>query len=150
MGVGVRQAGVQDVDGVAALFDEYRQLYGCVADVQAGGSFLAERIGRGDAVVFLARDDAEPVGFALMVPGWSSVALARTFVVNDVYVRPGCRRRGTGKALMAAVTEFARDAGATGVSLSTELGNQVAQKLYRAAGWVRDEQFCTYHYPIRG
>ena len=65
--VTVRQAVLADLE-LAPLFDGYRQFYGRAADVAAAESFLRARFEHGESIVFLAHDDAAPVGFTQLYP----------------------------------------------------------------------------------
>jgi ribosomal protein S18 acetylase RimI-like enzyme len=55
--------------------------------------------------------------------------------LRDLYVRPGFRRRGVAAALVGAVREAACAAGATRLSLMTEVDNAEALGLYRGLGF---------------
>ena len=90
------------------------------------------------------------MGFTQFYPSFSSVSLARIFVLNDLFVHECARRKGVASKLLSAATEFAQALGAIRVSLSTAISNESAQALYQAAGWTRDEQFLVYHFPISG
>lgn len=141
---------VQKVDGPVlhgadVLFDEYRALYGCASDVPAAAAFLRERLQRSESVLFVASRRGVAAGFAQLYPSHSSVLMSRTFVLNDLYVRHAYRRKGVGRLLVDAVAGFARQAGATGITLSTEASNAIAQKLYLSAGWSMDTQFRSFH-----
>jgi ribosomal protein S18 acetylase RimI-like enzyme len=146
--IAVRQALLADLDSLAPLLDAYRQFYGRRSDIGAAREFLSARFDHGESSLFIAFDDGEPVGFAQLYPGFSTVSLARTFVLNDLFVREHARRKGVASKLMSAALEFAGALGAVRVSLSTATGNETAQALYRSAGWVRDEQFFVYHFTI--
>jgi ribosomal protein S18 acetylase RimI-like enzyme len=54
----------------------------------------------------------------------------------------------TGRRLLKAAADFARDAGAARLTLSTALDNTPAQALYESSGWRRDNVFCTYTLPL--
>lgn len=147
--ISVRQAAAADANNLAGIFDDYRQLYGCPPGPEAAQSFLRERLGNSESVILFAEHAGSPVAFVQLYPAFSSVLLARTFVLNDLYVLPAHRRKGVGRALLTAVTAFAKAAGAANLTLSTEMSNGIAQALYRSAGWVRDEQFFVYHFPVQ-
>ncbi|WP_299865203.1 GNAT family N-acetyltransferase [uncultured Hoeflea sp.] len=55
--------------------------------------------------------------------------------VAKMMVRPSARRKGVGRALMAAVDEEAQRAGKSLITLDTRTGD-VAEPLYRAAGFI--------------
>ncbi len=146
----VRQAVLADLPVLAPLFDGYRQFYGRTSDVAAAEAFLRERFNHGESVVFLAHDEDVPVGFTQLYPSFSSVSLARTFVLNDLFVVPGRRRTGVGSALLRAATDYARSLGAVRVTLNTDIQNTSAQAVYEARGWKRDREYFVYHFLPRG
>jgi len=142
----VRQAVLADLGVVAPLFDGYRRFYGRPSDLAAATAFLRDRFEHGQSVIFLALDGAEPVGFTQLYPSFSSVSLARVFVLNDLFVVPGRRRGGVGSALLDAATGHARALGAVRVSLNTDVANATAQATYEARGWKRDREYFAYHF----
>lgn len=144
----VRQAVLSDIEALVPLFDAYRQFYGRPSDIPAVRDFLIARFNHGESVLFIALQDGNPVGFTQLYPSFSSVSLARTFVLNDLFVHEQARRKGVASQLMSAAVEFARVLGAARVSLSTAISNETAQALYQSAGWKRDEQFFVYHFAI--
>ncbi|MDH4276058.1 MAG: GNAT family N-acetyltransferase, partial [Gammaproteobacteria bacterium] len=143
-----RQAVVSDIEALSQLFDGYRQFYGRSSDVPAAKEFLLARFNRGESTIFIAHSSETPVGFAQLYPSFSSTFLARTFILNDLFVVPPARRQGVGEQLMSATVAYAKELGAARVSLSTAVTNEAAQALYHAAGWRRDEQFLVYHFAI--
>lgn len=146
--ISLRQASLSDLDELVTLFDAYRQFYGRASDVDAVRAFLLARFNHGESVLFLAREDHVAIGFAQLYPSFSSVSLARTFILNDLFVAPQARRKGVGSKLLAAAVEFAKTVAAVRISLSTATTNDTAQALYQAAGWTRDEQFLVYQFTL--
>lgn len=145
----VRQAVLADLDELAAIFDEYRQFQGRQPDRAACRAFLHERFNHGDSVVFLAAVDGRTAGMAQLYPSYSSTALARVFILNDLFVSASGRRAGVASALLTAVEEYAWVCGACRVSLNVAQSNASAQELYRARGWVQDSEFFMFHrYPV--
>jgi ribosomal protein S18 acetylase RimI-like enzyme len=88
--------------------------------------------------VIVATLDGKAVGFTQLYPMYSSVRTARTWILNDLYVDAGARRKGVARTLLDAAAAFAREAGAAGISLETSRDNAAARALYRAAGWNED------------
>lgn len=140
----VRQAVLADLEALAHLFDQYRQFYRKTSDVAAARRFLAARFEHGESVLFIAHEDNEPVGFTQLYPGFSSLSLARIFLLNDLFVHEQARRKGVGEWLLAAAAEFARNLGAHHLTLSTARANLTAQALYSSTGWKRDDEFLVY------
>jgi ribosomal protein S18 acetylase RimI-like enzyme len=146
--VTVRQAILSDLEALVPLFDGYRQFYGRPSDVRAAREFLLARFNHGESALFIAHEGNKPVGFTQLYPSFSSVSLARIFVLNDLFVHERARRKGVASKLMSAAVEFAGALGSVRVSLSTATTNEAAQALYQSAGWKRDEQFFVYHFAI--
>jgi GNAT superfamily N-acetyltransferase len=126
------------------LFDAYRRFYRGAGDPDGARRFLLERFERNQSVVFLAFDGAAAVGFTQLYPSFSSVSMARIFILNDLFVAAEARGRGAASALLHAAADFGRSAGAVRLALSTELTNTAAQALYEKHGWKRDTVFCAY------
>lgn len=141
----VRQAVLADLEPMAELFDRYREFQGQARDLPAARRFLRARIDHGESVIFLAHRGGEAVGFAQLYPSYSSTALARVFILNDLYVDTSARRQGVARALLDAVEHHTRSLGAVRVTLNVTRDNVAAQALYHAQGWTRDEQFFMYH-----
>jgi len=144
----VRQAVLTDLEALVPLFDGYRQFYGRASDPDAARKFLMARFNHHESVLFIAHDGDTPVGFTQLYPSFSSVSLARVFILNDLYVHEHARRKGVASKLMGEAAEFARSLSTVRLSLSTATTNDTAQALYQALGWKRDEQFHVYHLAI--
>jgi GNAT superfamily N-acetyltransferase len=145
----VRLAVLSDLNALAVLFDGYRQFYGQASDVSAASEFLKSRFEHGQSIIFLAITDQQAVGFTQLYPSFSSVSLARVFVLNDLYVAPAGRRCGIGMALLQAARDYAMQLKAVRLSLTTDMRNASAQSLYEACGWQRDQQYFSYHLQLK-
>lgn len=141
----VRQGVLSDLDALALLFDNYRQFYGKASDYGAARSFLMDRFNHGESVVFIAENNATAIGFVQLYPSFSSVSLARTFVLNDIFVDSKYRRQGVARRLIETAAKYAKALEAIRLTLSTAITNTEAQALYQSAGWPRDKQFYVYH-----
>ena len=144
--VSITRAGPADLDALAQLFDGYRQFYGQPSDLAAARDWLRSRLRVGESMVLVARRGGDAVGFVQLYPMFSSVRLARIWILNDLYVLPTKRRGGVARALLEAAAGFARADGATAISLETTRDNAAARALYRAAGWHED---ATQWYSLR-
>jgi GNAT superfamily N-acetyltransferase len=142
---GIRRAGAEDVAVLVPLFDAYRQFYGQPHAPEPARAFLEARLRNAESTVFIAEDTHGVVGgFAQLFPLFSSVSLARSFVLNDLFVAEPFRRRGVARQLLSSAVDFCRGAGAARVSLSTAVGNGPAQALYEACGWARQSDYHGY------
>lgn len=144
----IRQATVSDLDALVCLFDDYRQFYGRTSEVPAVRQFLLERFNNGESTAFIAHMHEKPAGFAQLYPSFSSVSMARTFILNDLFVMPTARRLGLASTLLQKVAEYTKQHGAIHLTLSTAITNESAQALYESQGWQKDEQFFVYHFAI--
>jgi GNAT superfamily N-acetyltransferase len=143
--VSVRLATAADVDTLAVLFDRYRQFQGKASDQLAAHAFLRDRLDHGESMVFMAYDAADAVGFAQLYPSFSSVSLARVFILNDLFIDESARRRGAASALLHAIEVYAWSVGSVRVTLNVARGNTQAQALYASRGWSQDTEFFMFH-----
>jgi GNAT superfamily N-acetyltransferase len=146
--ISIRQAVFSDLGELAALFDLYRVFQGKESNIAAARSFLQARFDHGESVVFIAHEGSTPLGFAQLYPSYSSTALARVFILNDLFVHENGRRKGVASKLLAALEGYAWAHGAARVTLNVTMENLPGQQLYEAQGWSKDAQFFMYHrYP---
>ncbi len=146
--VEIVRAGPPDVAAVAPLFDAYRQFYKKPANEEAAWRFLFARLSKGESVLFFATIAARPVGFVHLYPIFSSVSLARQWILADLYVDGEARGHGVGRALIEHARQFALETGANRLVLETATDNAGAQRLYESLGWRREQEFYTYYLPI--
>ncbi len=145
----VRQAVLSDLDALAPLFDGYRQFYGGASDLAAAHAFLLARFNHGESVVFIAFADTAAIGFTQLYPSFSSISMARIFMLNDLFVVAHYRKHGAGSKLLTAAIKHGHTFGAVQLVLSTATTNHTAQSVYEAGGWVRDTQYYVYEYNIK-
>lgn len=140
----IRQATVMDLEILVPLMDGYRQFYRQASEPERIRKFLLERFEHNQSVIFVALNGEAGVGFTQLYPSFSSGALARIFVLNDLYVAPGSRKAGVGTGLLQAAAEYGRRVGAIRMALSTEVTNPTAQALYEKLGWKKNVEYCGY------
>ena len=145
----IRQATIADFDSLVPLFDAYRQFYRKPSDVALAKQFLLERFEHNESIIFIAIDkNGAAVGFTQLFPSFSSVSAARIFILNDLFVSEGTRRKGVAAALLRAAKDFGQMTGAVRLTLSTEVTNSGAQALYELQGWLRQADFHVYNLPL--
>ena len=141
----VTAVGVADLDALVPLFAGYLQFYQVPRSATEIHAFLLERLQRGDAQLFIARDEQGMAqGFTQLYPLQSSLSLAPSWLLSDLFVLPSARRQGVGEALMNAARAYAEASGACGLLLETAKTNLAGQALYERLGYVRDELYLTY------
>jgi ribosomal protein S18 acetylase RimI-like enzyme len=99
--------------------------------------WLGKELARKEARVLVAAEGARIVGYsygALEERDWNLLLDAHG-AVHDLYVSEDQRGRGTGKRLLQAMLTELEGLGAERVVLSTMVGNETAQRLFRAMGF---------------
>lgn len=76
-------------------------------------------------------------GYACLYWHFSSTRAVETVLMNDLFVVPGARGEGVGRALIETSVAFARERGATSLEWSTAPDNERAQALYDTTGAER-------------
>jgi ribosomal protein S18 acetylase RimI-like enzyme len=69
-------------------------------------------------------------------------------IVEDVVVDEAARKRGVGEALMRRAIDLAREAGASGVSLTSRPEREAANRLYQSLGFEL-RKTNAYHYKLK-
>ena len=134
----VARATRADAAAIAPLFDAYRQFYRRAADLDGAHRFLADRIAKDESVLLFCHprnDRSKPVGFTQLYRLFSSLSMAPTLVLNDLFVAPESRHNGAARLLLSAADQHARDCGAIGIALETNRNNLTAQSLYESFGY---------------
>jgi GNAT superfamily N-acetyltransferase len=84
-----------------------------------------------DGELLAARDESGSIlGYACLYWHFSSLAAVETVLMNDLFVAPGTRGRGIGRALIEASRAVARARGAAWLEWATAPDNHTAQRLY--------------------
>ena len=140
--VNVKQASLNDANEIAQLFDAYRVFYKQESDLALALTFISQRLENNESVIFYAQDEAQNyLGFTQLFPSFSSVSAQRTWILNDLFVKPNLRSSGIGTMLLTKAKEFAIQTNTKGISLETSASNTRAQKLYESLGYTKDTEF---------
>ncbi|MBG9693547.1 GNAT family N-acetyltransferase [Lysinibacillus sp. fkY74-1] len=139
----VSQTTIRDV---VPLFNAYREFYGQPTDLKQAEQFIQERVEKEQSTIFLAYLNGEPVGFAQLFPTFSSVAMKRAFILNDLFVAVHARKKGVAKALIEQCYIYCQQENARYLMLETAKDNVNAQKLYEKVGMTTDDH--VYYYSM--
>ena len=89
----VRQAGLEDVDAIAPLFDAYRQFYEQPSDKVVAADFIQERLSRSESIILLATStEDQAFGFCQIYPSFCSVIAQPIGVLYDCLSIPAHAR----------------------------------------------------------
>lgn len=134
----------RDFDELVGLFDSYRQFYNQATNLHSAKEFLSERIKKQESVIFVARRARKLIGFAQLYPAFTSVGMAGTWILNDLYIDTSERTHGTGTALVKRAIIFAKNSGALKITLETAKDNIKAQNIYNKLGFKQVKNFISY------
>lgn len=150
MDIKIINAGVEYLDEITELFNQYMIFYKKSSNELKYKEYLKKRIENNEAQVYLAiKDKNIPLGFVLNYYSFSSVSLGKTVVLNDLFVKPEYRKKGIAEKLINSSFKLAKEVNAIRVDLGTARDNYVAQKLYERIGFMKDEEFYSYSYEIK-
>lgn len=130
----MRQADSADADVIGRLLHDFNTEFD---EPSPGPQALAERLRdliAGDEITVLLPVGG-PDGVAVLRFRPSLWSGALECYVAELYVRPACRGRGLGRALMEAAVDIARDRGADQIELGTGEDDAVARALYESLGF---------------
>ncbi len=144
-GLRIRFAAPEDT---GVILDFVRQLaaYEKLSDqVSATEALLREWIfDRGKAEVLLAEAEGEAVGFALFFSSFSTFLGRAGIYLEDLFVRPDCRGRGCGKALLRRLAQLAVERGCGRLEWSCLDWNRPSIDFYLSLGAQPMEGWTTY------
>jgi ribosomal protein S18 acetylase RimI-like enzyme len=134
----VRVANVADAEAIGRLLHDFNTEFD---EPTPGPGRLADRIrgmlAAGDTIVLLG--GAGPEGVAVLrfrAAIWSD---APESYLAELYVVPGSRGRGLGRALLEAAIETARARGSDHMDLGTSEDDVAARSLYESLGFINRE-----------
>ncbi|MEH3054721.1 MAG: GNAT family N-acetyltransferase [Patulibacter minatonensis] len=142
----VRRLGAGDRAAWQPLWEAYLEFYGA-PQVAAGSDDVFSRLvaGADRMVGFVAEQDGRIVGFTHAMLHASTWHAGPACYLEDLFVAPDARGGGVGRALIDAVTDWARKAGAPGVHWITQTENAAARRLYDALAEL--QPFVRYERP---
>jgi len=117
---------------------------------------------RAEAAANIARSDGGMATFAAEeageVVGFAEVSLRHDYVngcdtspvafLEGIYVRAGHRRRGIGRALVAAAGQWGRSHGCREFASDALLGNDASRRFHGAAGFEETERVVYFRKPL--
>lgn len=135
MGWQVRLADHGDATAIGRLLHDFNQEFD---EPTPGPAALAERmralLGGGDTLVLLAGDGPDGVAvLRLRAAIWST---GLECYLAELYVTPGRRGQGLGRALMEAAIREARNRGADTMDIGVDEPDLAARRLYESLGFT--------------
>jgi ribosomal protein S18 acetylase RimI-like enzyme len=135
MVVQVREATPADAETIAAFAHALSLEEGYPAPALRAEHVRAEGFGtRPRFRALIAERDGQPAGYALFYPSYDTDHAARGLYLQDLYVVPQARRRGAGRALMAAVARACLADQGCYLFWNAQPRNRAGLAFYRALG----------------
>jgi ribosomal protein S18 acetylase RimI-like enzyme len=148
----IRKATLEDLEQLTHLFDQYVVFYKKPSNYEKHKAYLKERMENNEAIIYLAFDESNPkaaIGFVLNYITFSSLALNKIIILNDLFVDSTTRKNGIGEKLIMQTIALANEIGSNLIRLRTAKNNIVAQGLYHKMGFVRDEILYSYDLAVK-
>ncbi|GIW13440.1 MAG: GCN5 family N-acetyltransferase [Tepidiforma sp.] len=142
----IRAAGPADLDVIVELIRALAEYEREPDAVRLDRDVLAEHLfgPRPYAEVLLAEDGEGVQGFALFFHNFSTWEGRPGIYLEDLFVRPGARGRGYGRALLARLAALAVERGCARLEWSVLDWNEPAIGFYRALGARAMAEWTTY------
>jgi ribosomal protein S18 acetylase RimI-like enzyme len=135
MAVTIREAVAGDAATLVSLVHQFEREEGKSAARLTVADVLAQGFGeRPRFCVLLAEDAGQVLGYALFYPSYDSEHAARGLYLQDLFVVAGARRRGVGRALMAAVARACEADGGCYLFWNAHEDNHIGRAFYRRIG----------------
>lgn len=134
----VRRASAGDAADIGRLFTDFNDEFGePTPPVEIAAERASKHIENGHSLFLLIGDG--PDGFGQLRFQESLYADGLECHLQELYVVPGRRGNGLGRALLEAALEAARAEGATYINLGTSEDDTAARALYESAGFTNRE-----------
>jgi GNAT superfamily N-acetyltransferase len=135
----IRRAEPRDVPAIHALIRDlarYEKLEheAIATEEQIRASLFGQTPPHAEVLVAEPRDAGRVVGFALFFHNYSTFLGRRGLYLEDLFVLPDWRRKGTGKALLRALARIAIDRGCGRLEWSVLAWNEPALRFYESLG----------------
>lgn len=91
--------------------------------------------------VYLMGPARAPIGYVVLTFGWSVEYGGMDAFVDELYIRPGVRRRGIALEALNGLRNMLRAAGIVGLHLEVDRDDAATQALYHKAGFRVHERY---------
>jgi GNAT superfamily N-acetyltransferase len=136
MAVRVRPAAGADVEALHGLILELARFHGSQADVTGTPEMLAQALfgDRPSAEALVAEVDREIAGIAVFHATFSTYECLPGLWLEDLYVLPGFRGSGAGRALLAELARLTLERGGARLEWHRAAWNEPALRFYAGLG----------------
>jgi GNAT superfamily N-acetyltransferase len=146
MEIVIKKATIADAEIIAPLFDGYRIFYKEASNISLAFQFIEERLRNNESVIYIAFENEKAVGFTQLYPIFSSVSVAKAWLLNDLYVVKNARGKGVATMLLDTAKQLGRDTDCKWLLLQTSFDNFTAQSVYEKNEWKKQDLYDYYFY----
>jgi GNAT superfamily N-acetyltransferase len=142
-GLALRAATADDAVLLCDFVRELAEFEGLTHECAITPEAVAEHVlgPRRCSAAIIAESDGQPAGFALYYRTFSTFAAKPGIFLEDLYVRPDFRKRGIGRALLAAVAQIAHARAGGRLEWTALKWNSKALALYESVGANRLDEW---------
>lgn len=141
----IRRAQQSDVPVLRNMILELAEYEKLTDQVTATEENLTEWIfQREKAEVLMAEENGVPVGYAIYFHNFSSFVGCAGIFLEDLYVRPGARKKGYGKALIRKVAAVTQERGCARLEWNCLDWNQSSIDFYHSLGAIPLDAWTMY------
>ena len=140
MAFAIRQAGPGEEEQIVAMYNWLFAAPGSKPDhwnPESARGRLGEAMSAERSAILVVEEGGALIGFCSAYLDLDSVRFGQRCWVEDFAVDPRQRSKGVGAALLAAVKDWARSAGATHLELDSGLARTDAHRFYEREGATR-------------
>jgi ribosomal protein S18 acetylase RimI-like enzyme len=138
----IRAAASADLPALLELMRGYYRDDGLEFDERRSGGAMARLIAEPQwGRVWLLQLDGAVVGYLALCIGFSLELGGNDAFIDEVFVLPGHRGRGHGRALLEFAAQQAQLLGIRALHLEVDRSNRVAQGLYESLGYRRRDRY---------
>jgi len=120
-----------DIDRILPLIAAFHTEAGIAQD-DAGRRAAVQPLldGSPHGAIYIAGPVRAPIGYAVISFGWSMEYGGLDGILDEIYIRPGVRRRGIGSDMLSALPKALAGAGLRALHLEVARGDDKARAFY--------------------
>ena len=130
-------ARAEDLDRLSRLVGDCHAERGIDQTEEARRAGLAPLLdGSPHGAVYLIGPGRAPIGYVVLVFGWSVAQGGLTGTVDEIYIRPGVRARGIGSEVLTSLPKALAGAGLIALHAEPDPGDERAQRFFSRLKFV--------------
>jgi ribosomal protein S18 acetylase RimI-like enzyme len=141
--ISIRRATAAHAAVIAGLIGEMARAFG--GERETDESYVPVFLAHPGTAILLAEAGKHTAGLLAYVIKPNLYHGGSAGIVEELVVRAEYRRRGVGEALLRHALDLLEGAGCVEIALSTDLGNETAQALYRRVGLTEESLELSRH-----